>query len=83
MKCYCCGKEYELDPLTAVISGWKPFDTPNGDIITLCPNCLRATNLDIMNAINRHRELCRREEIVIDIPYKEMKTECQEILSSS
>lgn len=73
MKCYCCGKEDELDPLTAAISGWKPFETPCGDIITLCPNCLRATNLDIMNVINHHKELCRREKIVADISYEEVE----------
>ena len=83
MKCYCCEKEDELNSLTAVIAGWVPFSTPSGGTITLCPNCSRATNLDIMNAINRHRELCRREEIVADIPYREVETECQAILSSS
>lgn len=82
MKCYCCGKEYELDPLTAVVSGWKPFDTPSGNTIVLCPNCSRVTSLDIMNAINRHRELCRREEIVADIPYEEVKIECIESFPS-
>lgn len=73
MKCYCCGKEDKSDHFTAVISGWKPFDTPSGDTIVLCPNCSRATNLDIMNVINRHRELCRLERIVADIPYEEVE----------
>ena len=73
MKCYCCGKEDELNSLTAAISGWKPFDTPNGDIITLCPNCSRAVSFDIMNVIYRHRELCRREKIVADISYEEVE----------
>ena len=81
MKCYCCGKE-ELDLLTALNAGWVPFSTPSGRTITLCPNCSRAVSFDIMNVINRHRELHQRH-IVIDIPYKEVKTECQEILSSS
>ena len=74
MKCYCCGKEDELNSLTAVISGWKLFDTPSGETVSLCPDCSRAVSFDIMNAINRHRELQRRE-IVIDIPYKEVKIE--------
>ena len=74
MKCYCCGIEDKSNSLTAAISGWKPLDTPSGGIITLCANCSRATNLDIMNVINRHREL-RQREIVIDIPYKEVETE--------
>ena len=73
MKCYCCGIEDKSNFLTAAISGWKAFDTPSGDIIKLCPNCSRATNLDIMNVINHHRELCRREEIVADIPYEEVE----------
>lgn len=73
MKCYCCGKEYKSDPLTAVISGWKPFDTPSGETVSLCPDCSRATTLDVMNVINHHRELCRREEIVADIPYEEVE----------
>ena len=25
MKCYCCGKEDELNSLTAAISGWTPY----------------------------------------------------------
>lgn len=74
LKCYCCGKEDELNSLTAVISGWKLFDTPSGETVSLCPDCSRATNLDVMNVINRHREL-RQREIVIDIPYKEVKIE--------
>lgn len=82
MKCYCCEKEDELNSLTAVIAGWVPFSTPGRGTITLCPNCSRVVSLDVMNVINRHREL-RRREIVIDIPYKEVETECQEILSSS
>lgn len=73
MKCYCCGKEDELNSLTAVISGWKQFDTPSEGTISLCPDCSRATNLDIMNVIYRHRELCRRKEIVADIPYEEVE----------
>ena len=73
MKCYCCGIEDKSNSLTAAISGWKPFETPCGGIITLCPNCSRATNLDIMNVINHHKELCRREEIVADIPYEEVE----------
>ena len=73
MKCYCCGIEDELNSLTAVISGWKPFDTPSGDTITLCPNCSRAVSFGIMNVINRRRELCRLERIVADIPYEEVE----------
>lgn len=82
MKCYCCEKEDELNPLTALSAGWVPFSTPCGGTITLCPNCSRAVSFDIMNVIYRHQELQRRE-IVMDIPYKEVKIECQEILSSS
>lgn len=82
MKCYCCGKEDELDCLTALNAGWVPFSTPYEGTISLCPNCSRAVSFDIMNVIYRHRELQRRE-IVMDIPYKEVEIECQEILSSS
>lgn len=71
MKCYCCEKEDELNSLTAVIAGWVPFSTPSGGTLTLCPNCSRAVSFDIMNVINRHQELQRRE-IVMDIPYKEV-----------
>ena len=74
MKCSCCGKEDELDLLTALNVGWVPFSTPCGGTITLCPNCSRVVSFDIMNVIYRHRELQRRE-IVIDIPYKEVKIE--------
>ena len=73
MKCYCCGKEDGLDHLSAIIFGWKPFDTPCGGTVVLCPNCSRATNLGIMNVINRRRELCRLERIVADIPYEEVE----------
>lgn len=73
MKCYCCEKEDELNSLTAAIAGWVPFSTPSGETITLCPNCSRVTTLDIMYAINRHRELCRHERIVADIPYEEVE----------
>lgn len=72
MKCYCCEKE-ELDILTALNAGWVPFSTPCEGTITLCPNCSRATNLGIMNVINHHQELCRREKIVADIPYEEVE----------
>ena len=82
MKCYCCGKEEELDCLAALNAGWVPFSTPCEGTITLCPNCSRAVSFDIMNVINRHRGL-HRKEIVADIPYEEVETECQEILSSS
>ena len=73
LKCCCCEKEDELNALTALSAGWARFSTPCGGTITLCPNCSRAVSLDIMNAINRHRELCRREEIVADIPYEEVE----------
>lgn len=73
MKCYCCGIEDELNSLTSAISGWKLFETPCGGTIALCPNCSRATNLGIMNVINHHQELCRREKIVADIPYEEVE----------
>lgn len=72
MKCYCCGKEDELNSLIAASAGWVPFSTPSGGTITLCPNCSRAVSLGIMNVINRHRELHRRR-VVMDIPYKEVE----------
>lgn len=73
MKCYCCGKEDELDCLTALNAGWVPFSTPYEGTISLCPNCSRAVSFDIMNVIYRHRELCRREKIVADISYEEVE----------
>ena len=72
MKCYCCEKEDESNPLAVVSAGWVPFSTPSGGTIALCPNCSRAVSFDIMNVINRHRGL-HRKEIVADIPYEEVE----------